>query len=106
MQSTVASHDQSTPLQAHDADLEARIEAAIEPWLAHMRWRDDFASWRKRRIWQENYQQDNLHDVEQALGERVRDAAVLDLGAGMGGLSVALLRSYASQGLSLQALDY
>jgi len=89
----------------HEA-LEAAIEAAIEPWLAHMYWRDDFKQWRERRLRQEDYQATNLKDVKTALGDEVRGKTVLDLGSGMGGLSVALLRDYAAQGLHLQAMDY
>lgn len=88
------------------AKLEVRIEQAIEPWLRHMAWRDDFTLWRKRRIWQENYQQANLKDVEGVLGSQFTGKWVLDLGSGMGGLAVALLREYAERDLNLQALDY
>src|SRR5437868_14105344 len=88
------------------ANLEERLAAAIEPWLAHMRWRDDFPAWRKRRLWQERYQDDNLRDVRAALGGQVAGKALLDLGAGMGGLSVAVLRELGPAGLRLQALDY
>lgn len=91
---------------ASDPTLEAGLVAAIEPWLRHMAWRADFAGWRERRIWQENYQEGNLKDVRRALGGRVGGKALLDLGAGMGGLSVALLREYGGQGLRLQASDY
>src|SRR5437867_8635379 len=87
-------------------ELEERLTAAIEPWLAHMRWRKDFEAWRERRIWQERYQGDNVRDVRQALGGMVAGKTLLDLGAGMGGLSVAVLLEFGSQGLCLQALDY
>lgn len=87
-------------------ELEAELVAAIEPWLQHMRWRADFDKWRERRIWQENHQEANLRDVSATLGSAVRDARVLDLGAGMGGLSVALMREFGQQGLQLQATDY
>jgi ubiquinone/menaquinone biosynthesis C-methylase UbiE len=98
-------------------DLEDRIEAAIQPWLEHMRWRKDFEAWRERRIWQERYQQDNLRDIRQAFGGELSGKRLLDLGAGMGGLSVALLLSDVSDagpglsadpnaGIRLQALDY
>lgn len=90
--------------------LEAELARAIEPWLSHMTWRKDFDSWRARRIWQEKHQEANLKDVAQALGEDLGEGAsgkrVLDLGAGMGGLSVALLVTYEGEGLQLQAMDY
>jgi ubiquinone/menaquinone biosynthesis C-methylase UbiE len=92
----------ATSSHSHDAEL----IAAIEPWLSHMTWRKDFAAWRERRIWQERYQSASMHDVWQALGGTVRGKKLLDLGAGMGGLSVALLRDAGLEGLQLQALDY
>src|SRR3712207_7350627 len=50
---------------------------SIEPWLAHMKWRKDFDSWRERRIWQERYQGDALEDLRRALGKNLSDK-VLD----------------------------
>ena len=89
-----------------DPELEARLAAAIEPWLGHMTWRKDFEEWRERRIWQELRQDSNLKDVRAALGPRIAGKNVLDLGAGMGGLSVAMLLELGPQGLRLEALDY
>src|SRR4051794_1898021 len=80
----------STP-PATDPDLEERLAAAIQPWLEHMTWRKDFDSWRKRRMWQEQYQEDNLRDLRAAFAGDLSGKRLLDLGAGMGGLSVALL---------------
>jgi ubiquinone/menaquinone biosynthesis C-methylase UbiE len=71
-----------------------------------MTWRKDFAAWRERRIWQERHQGDNVRDVRRALGSRIEGKKLLDLGAGMGGLSVALMRELGPEGLRLQALDY
>lgn len=70
-----------------------------------MTWRSDFAEWRERRIRQEDYQEGNLRDIRAVFGSDAGGKTVLDLGAGMGGLSVALLREYSS-GLQLQASDY
>lgn len=106
-----------TPKQEHPKlgtpgtpELEAELARAIEPWLSHMTWRKDFDSWRARRIWQEKHQEANLKDVAYALGEDLgvdfADKKVLDLGAGMGGLSVALMLKYGERGVSLQAMDY
>lgn len=89
-------------------EIESALEAQIDPWLAHMRWRADFDQWRERRIWQEKYQERAVAEVLTAarrfkLGEggaaRLR---VLDLGAGMGGFAVALARA----GADVTALDY
>lgn len=93
-------------IDAHDPVLEARIEAVIEPWLAHMTWRKDFVAWRERRIRQEDYQASAIKDVITALGNEVAGKIVLDLGAGMGGLSVALMRELGRDGLRLMAMDY
>jgi ubiquinone/menaquinone biosynthesis C-methylase UbiE len=86
-------------------ELEAELVAAIEPWLAHMAWRKDFAQWRERRIWQERHQEANLKDLRQALDLDAAGKAILDLGAGMGGLSVAALLEWGDN-LQLQAMDY
>jgi 2-polyprenyl-3-methyl-5-hydroxy-6-metoxy-1,4-benzoquinol methylase len=87
-------------------EVEERLVAAIEPWLSHMTWRKDFEAWRERRIWQEKHQAENVKDVRRALGGQVAGKMLLDLGAGMGGLSVALMRELCSEGLRLQAMDY
>jgi len=102
-QATAAKNDSPAPA---DPALEARLAAAIEPWLAHMTWRKDFQEWRERRIWQEKNQQDNLRDVRAALGPKVDGKLLLDLGAGMGGLSVAAMLELGPQGIRLQAMDY
>ncbi|HYP38961.1 MAG TPA: class I SAM-dependent methyltransferase [Chloroflexia bacterium] len=86
-------------------DLEERLAAAIEPWLGHMKWRKDFEAWRERRIWQEKHQGENVKDVRRAVMQ-VAGKILLDLGAGMGGLSVALMRELCPEGLRLHAMDY
>ncbi len=80
-------------------EIERALERQIEPWLAHMRWRADFAEWRTRRIWQENYQRDALAEV---MPYAPHNARVLDLGAGMGGFAVAMQRA----GERIIAFDY
>jgi len=73
-----------------------------------MRWRADFADWKQKRLWQENYQRDALDEVRametRFLGENgfPSHARVLDLGAGMGGFAVAMHRA----GESIIAFDY
>lgn len=86
-----------TPL---NPKVERALEAQIEPWLAHMRWRADFQEWRTRRIWQENYQRDALAEIAQFAPHD--NARVLDLGAGMGGFAVAMQRA----GARIVASDY
>lgn len=83
-----------------DPDVEHALESQIEPWLAHMRWRADFAEWRRKRLWQENYQQDALAEIAHYAPRK--SARVLDLGAGMGGFAVAMQRA----GESIIAFDY
>jgi ubiquinone/menaquinone biosynthesis C-methylase UbiE len=92
----------STPAAAPDAALEAEIAAAIDPWLAHMRWRKDFAAWRQRRIYQEDYQAVNVATVRAAVRGQFGGKRLLDLGSGMGGLAVALAR----QGADIVGMDY
>ena len=41
-------------------EIDKALEAAIDPWLEHMRWRPDFEQWRNRRLWQENKQKRTL----------------------------------------------
>jgi 2-polyprenyl-3-methyl-5-hydroxy-6-metoxy-1,4-benzoquinol methylase len=65
-----------------------RLVAAIEPWLQHMRWRDNYAEWRERRINQERYQEPRVRQLERIAGPIERQT-LLDLGAGMGGFAVA-----------------
>lgn len=81
-------------------EIEAALTTAIEPWLAHMRWRPDFADWRERRLWQENYQAGRVARVR-ALAPTA-SPRLLDLGCGMGGLSVALARA----GFAVWPFDY
>ncbi len=65
-----------------------QLEAAIDPWLQHMRWRANFSEWRERRLNQERYQTERLEQVEQ-VGGPLHHQVILDLGAGMGGFVVA-----------------
>ncbi len=74
-------------------EIERSLEAQIEPWLAHMRWRADFAEWRKKRLWQENYQAEALADLGKYCAGVDSRSPFLDLGAGMGGFAVAFLLS-------------
>jgi ubiquinone/menaquinone biosynthesis C-methylase UbiE len=73
-------------------EIEKELETDIDPWIQHMRWRQDFQEWRQKRLWQENYQSAALADIRQYGGDSNAHARVLDLGAGMGGFAVALAR--------------
>lgn len=77
------------PQPTLDPAREAELTQRIDRWLAHMTWRPDFARWREGRIWQEREQADRLALIERYGGE-LRGRRILDLGAGMGGTSVAL----------------
>ncbi len=81
--------------------LESELAGLIAPWLEHMRWRKDFAAWRERRLYQERYQFGHLAGAGAVLGD-VRGKRVLDLGAGMGGFTVALAR----EGACVQAVEF
>jgi ubiquinone/menaquinone biosynthesis C-methylase UbiE len=81
----------------------------IDPWLAHMRWRPDFAEWRDKRIHQEQHQHEALQLLRrgQALANCTDEPnqeplRLLDLGCGMGGFAVAA----ALEGAQVVALDY
>jgi 2-polyprenyl-3-methyl-5-hydroxy-6-metoxy-1,4-benzoquinol methylase len=108
-----------SPVQESVAEVNRELEAAIDPWLAHMRWRADFAEWREGRLWQEKKQQGTLNhlrsflrfadqhsDNGNAAGAQSSDVLsgrlILDLGCGMGGLTTALALS----GASVQPLDF
>ena len=98
------------------ADLERELEAAIDPWLEHMRWRADFANWREGRLWQEKRQKGTLKNLRAFLrvaaqsdgreGAQTEDVLagrlILDLGCGMGGLSTAL----ALEGADVRSVDF
>jgi SAM-dependent methyltransferase len=75
-----------------DAEREAELAALVDRWTAHMRWRADFADWRERRLWQERYQADRLRQIVDFCGP-LEGRRILDLGCGMGGLTVALRRA-------------
>jgi len=89
-------------------ELERELEAAIDPWLEHMRWRPDFAKWREGRLWQEKKQKRTLAALKLFLEQTGRTRPdlqglkILDLGCGMGGLSTAL----ALEGAQVTSLDY
>jgi ubiquinone/menaquinone biosynthesis C-methylase UbiE len=84
---------------ASKPEIERALQAQIEPWLAHMRWRADYDEWRTRRLWQENYQRDAVAEAQHF---HARAGRILDLGTGMGGFAVAMQRA----GEPLVALDY
>jgi 2-polyprenyl-3-methyl-5-hydroxy-6-metoxy-1,4-benzoquinol methylase len=72
-----------------NAQREAQLHEKIDHWVAHMTWRPDFADWRAGRLWQERKQAERLALIEHYTGPLTQQR-ILDLGAGMGGLSVAL----------------
>lgn len=82
-------------------EIDRSLETLIDPWLNHMRWRSDFADWRKKRLWQEKYQSEALAEISQySLANS--EHRVLDLGSGMGGFAVAYaLSSNGAQGKRL-----
>lgn len=77
------------------------LEALIDPWLQHMRWRSDFVQWRHKRLHSEAYQAEPIALIESIAGS-LHEKSVLDLGCGMGGFAVAA----AQAGADVTALDY
>lgn len=118
---TAVTESRAAALGASDvADVDGELEAAIEPWLEHMRWRSDFEAWRDGRLWQEKRQQGTLKNLRAFLkvsshsdgarkfendkpgGDSLAGRLVLDLGCGMGGLSTAL----ALEGADVRSVDF
>jgi 2-polyprenyl-3-methyl-5-hydroxy-6-metoxy-1,4-benzoquinol methylase len=131
---SVTTHEKETVIDAQldtieAADVDRELEAAIEPWLEHMRWRTDFPHWREGRLWQEKRQKGTLNNLRAFLrvatsrsnmnGGRASNGdaraveatqtdnelagrLVLDLGCGMGGLSTAL----ALEGATVRPVDF
>ncbi len=73
-----------------DAEQEARLQALVERWTRHMSWRADFRQWQFRRLWQEQFQDEHVRQIKWAAGGDTLPEKMLDLGCGMGGLTVAL----------------
>jgi len=101
-----------------ESQINRELEAAIDPWLEHMRWRADFAEWREGRLWQEKKQRPTLEHLRSFLrfadgrngnghtrpqsSDVLSGRLILDLGCGMGGLTTAL----ALEGACVQPLDF
>src|ERR1043165_1736005 len=97
-----SSHSMSAvALDEKQTELNRALEAAIDPWLEHMRWRSDFAQWREGRLWQDRKQANTLNHLrsflrlqsgaatrsDEAATDNLAGRRVLDLGSGMGGLA-------------------
>lgn len=80
---------------------ETQLAALIDPWLEHMRWRGDWASWRRKRIESERHQGELLGLVRVLVGP-LAGRRLFDLGCGMGGFAVAA----ELEGADVTALDY
>jgi len=68
---------------------EQKILDLVVKWTDHFKCRKDFREWRKKRIWQEKYQQEMIEKLRKLFGD-LQNKKILDLGCGMGGLLVAL----------------
>jgi 2-polyprenyl-3-methyl-5-hydroxy-6-metoxy-1,4-benzoquinol methylase len=100
-------------LDRNQLEINSALEAAIDPWLEHMRWRSDFAQWREGRLWQEKKQKSTISHLRSFLqllekksgaanGDGLAGRSILDLGSGMGGLTTAL----ALAGAEVLPLDF
>lgn len=87
--------------QVLERPTEAQLAALIDPWLQHMRWRTDFATWRHKRLHSEQFQAEMLALVRAAAGD-LNGRNMLDIGCGMGGFAVAAELA----GADVTALDY
>jgi 2-polyprenyl-3-methyl-5-hydroxy-6-metoxy-1,4-benzoquinol methylase len=87
-------------VEQQNIKIENEIHAKIEAWTSHMPWRTDLEEWKNRRLWQEDYQEAKLSQFSHYSGI-LAGQRILDLGCGMGGLSVALSRA----GAIVTALD-
>ena len=75
--------------------VEAELAALVDKWTKPMEWRKDYKEWKETRLNQENYQQAEAKALEGFSGK------MLEVGCGMGGLSVALMLA----GKDVTALD-
>lgn len=82
------------------AEVERALEGKIAAWTSHMPWRSDLEDWKRRRLWQEDFQQSKLAEISRYAGS-LEGKDILDLGCGMGGLTVALQR----KGARVAAVD-
>jgi ubiquinone biosynthesis O-methyltransferase len=81
--------------------IERQLSEKIDKWTAHMKWRSDYKNWKNIRIWQEKYQEGRLRLLNH-FTEGLKNKKMLEIGCGMGGLSVIL----AKKGCDITALDF
>lgn len=79
---------------------EPELKKMILKYTRKMKWRKDFKEWENYRIWQENYQNDKISLIVKHC-KNLDNKAILDLGCGMGGLSISLVK----KGYNVVALD-
>ncbi len=90
------------PIETPRAEIEREIARLIEPGLRANAWRRDFAAFRERRMWEEQYHERRIRMLRRAIPGLAR-RPILDLGCGRGGLVVALQRKgYQVIGLDLR----
>lgn len=87
------------------AEIDRALEAAIDPWLEHMRWRSDFAEWRERRLWQERRQAGALRNLRAFLRLAAHSDGRRDASAPNGGGEVPATDGDARADESAQAAD-
>lgn len=72
-------------------DNEKKLKELIIKWTSHSKWREDFLKWQEGRIWQEKYREKIINFLEKFIPELKRKK-ILDLGSGMGGFLVAMVK--------------
>jgi len=82
-------------------DPEAKLAEMLAQWASFMKWHPNYEKWLVGRIHQEDYQQARINNLLDVIGDLSRKR-ILDLGCGMGGLSVALRR----EGFDVIPLDF
>lgn len=77
------------------------LEELVTKWTGHMKWRSDYKQWVIGRIWQEERQKARIGELVEIFGD-ISGKKILDLGCGMGGAIVALLKD----GYDVTGLDF
>lgn len=70
---------------------EVNLEKLVRRYTSHMAWRPRYTEWVEGRLWQELHQEPVIRTLRELLRD-IHRMTVLEVGSGMGGLLVSLLR--------------